>query len=327
MGRDAGTERSPCFDKDGAAQQYWHFDEDDDQIQTVPFLWVGTTYFFHENVGNARPAAAAVKKLRDKTSAKKANRAKGFSYLDELFQHQPCMDKPVTLVTCDMTGFLKQCLDRYVELVGGNVQFKKVSTPFQDDRIARPTKDDTEKKGILQPIASKILMKVLFAARMARFDLLRATQGLASRVTKWPVDCDQALFRLMCHIHTTVDRKMHVTHHREPDFGYLRDSDHAGEHDSRSTSGCFLALIGPITFYPLTAFSKKQTSTAMSSTEAEVIAANVAVRAVGLPSSCLWEIIQSAGGWHRKPNMHFHPIKNFRLLDQRHSQWIHSQSP
>ena len=26
-------------------------------------------------------------------------------------------------------------------------------------------------------------MKVLFAARMARFDLLRATQGLASRVT------------------------------------------------------------------------------------------------------------------------------------------------
>ena len=120
--------------------------------------------FFHENVGNARLAAAAVKKLRDKTSAKKANRAKGFSYLDELFQHQPCMDKPVTLVTYDMTGFLKQCLDRYVELAGGNVQFKKVSTPFQDDRIARPTKDDTEEKGILQPIASKILMKVLFAA-------------------------------------------------------------------------------------------------------------------------------------------------------------------
>ena len=50
-----------------------------------------------------------------------------------------------------MTGFLKQCLDRSVELAGGKVQFKKVSTPFQDDRIARPTKDDTEKKGILQP--------------------------------------------------------------------------------------------------------------------------------------------------------------------------------
>ena len=197
-------------------------------------------------------------------------------------------------------------------LRGGNVQFKKVSTPFQDDRIARPTKDDTEKKGILQPIASKILMKVLFAARMARFDLLRATQGLASRVTKWSVDCDQALFRLMCYIHTTVDWKMHGfvgDPSSRTRLWLFADSDHAGEHDSRSTSGCFLALIGPNTFYPLTAFSKKQTSTAMSSTEAEVIAANVALRAVGLPSSCLWEIIQSAGGGTENPTCTITPSR------------------
>ena len=87
------------------------------------------------------------------------------------------------------------------------------------------------------------------------------------------------------------------------------DSDHAGEHDSRSTSGCFLALIGPNTFYPLTAFSKKQTSTAMSSTEAEVIAANVALRAVGLPSCCLWEIIQSAGGGTENPTCTLTPSR------------------
>ena len=74
------------------------------------------------------------------------------------------------------------------------------------------------------------------------------------------------------------------------------DSDHAGEHDNRSTSGCLLALVGPNTFYPLTAFSKKQASTAMSSTEAEVTAANLALRAVGLPSSCLWSVIRHAGG-------------------------------
>ena len=92
-------------------------------FKLFPFLWVGTTYFFHENVANARLAAAAVKKVRDKTLAKKANRAKGFSYIDELFEHQPCMNKPVTLVVYDMTGFLQQC--RYVELAGGNVQFRK----------------------------------------------------------------------------------------------------------------------------------------------------------------------------------------------------------
>ena len=93
-------------------------------------------------------------------------------------------------------------------------------------------------------------MKVPFAARMARFDLLRATRGLASRVTTWSPECDKSLHRL--------------------------------------------------TVYPLTAFSKKQTSTAMSSTEAEVTAANLALRAVGLPSSCLWSVIRQAGGERTK---------------------------
>ena len=74
----------------------------------------------------------------------------------------------------------------------------------------------------------------------------------------------------------------------DPGSGFSR---HAGEHDSRSTSGCFLALVGPNTCHRLTAFSKKQTSTAKASTEAEVIAANVALRAVGLGSHTV------GGGW------------------------------
>ena len=41
---------------------------------------------------------------------------------------------------------------------------------------------ETERRGELQATAGRVLMKVLFAARVARFDLLRATQGLASRV-------------------------------------------------------------------------------------------------------------------------------------------------
>ena len=35
-------------------------------------------------------------------------------------------------------------------------------------------------------------MKMLFAARMERYDLLRATQSLASRVTKWSTDFGSA---------------------------------------------------------------------------------------------------------------------------------------
>ena len=48
---------------------------------------------------------------------------------------------------------------------------KKVSTPFFDDKIARPVETEAEAKGKLAPIASRVLMKLLFAARMARYDL------------------------------------------------------------------------------------------------------------------------------------------------------------
>ena len=256
--------------------------------------------FVDESIKEPSKVLAAAKKIRDKSGAKKAARAQGFTLLDELEQHKSkCMTKNVNTVEYDMRQFLQQCLDRYVELAGPNVKFKKVSTPFPDDKIARPIMDEAEARGELQPIASRVLMKVLFAARMARFDLLRATQGLASRVTKWSPDCDKSLHRLMCYIHTTLDRTM-VGFVGDPPEAcktwLFADSDHAGEHDNRSTSGCLLALVGPNTFYPLTAFSKKQTSTAMSSTEAEVTAANLALRAVGLPSSCLWSVIRHAGG-------------------------------
>jgi dUTPase len=42
-----------------------------------------------------------------------------------------------------------------------------------------------EPSGVLQPFASRILMKVLYAARMCRYDLLRAVCGLASCTAKW----------------------------------------------------------------------------------------------------------------------------------------------
>eukprot|EP00439_Symbiodinium_sp_Y106_P076373 s1894_g15.t1 len=52
--------------------------------------------------------------------------------------------------------------------------------------------------------------------------------------------------------------------------------------------GCALYLVGPNTYCPLNAFSKKQTSITMSSTESEVISANHGVRAQGIPSLSLW---------------------------------------
>ena len=258
--------------------------------------WTGTTYLFSETCKDPHMALATIK--RDKLAAKK--RAQGFSYMDELFKDQPCMEKPVSVMTYDMKPFLESCVKRYVDLAGKDAKpLKQVSTPFHDERIARPIANETETKGVLAPIAARVLMKILFAARMARFDLLRAVQGLAARVTKWSTECDKALHRLVCYIHSTLDVRLRAfigDSIANCKLWCFADADHAGEYDNRSTSGCFLVLMGPNSYFPLTAFSKKQTSVSMSSTEAEVVAANIALRAVGLPSSGLWAYLQNAGG-------------------------------
>ena len=127
---------------------------------------------------------------------------------------------------------------------------------------------------------------------MAKFDLLRATQSLASRVTKWSIECNVALHRLVSYINCTK-------HHFLKGFigdafdqcqlWLFADADHAGEHDSKSTSGSAIVLVDPNTYYPLNAFSKKQTVVAISSTEAEVVAANHSMRAEGISMLALFE--------------------------------------
>ena len=61
--------------------------------------------------------------------------------------------------------------------------------------------------------------------------------------------------------------------------------------DSKSTSGAYLAIVGPICFAPIMSFAKKQTAVAHSSTESEISAFEEAVRTEGLPILTFWETI------------------------------------
>ena len=62
--------------------------------------------------------------------------------------------------------------------------------------------------GRLQPIAASVLMKVLYGARMARYDLLRPTCRLACHVANWTEDCDRRLHRLMCYIQSSLTHRL-----------------------------------------------------------------------------------------------------------------------
>ena len=63
-------------------------------------------------------------------------------------------------------------------------------------------------RGALADNAASILMKVLYAARYARFDLLCAVARLAQKISKWTEECDLALHRLMSYIHSTLSYRM-----------------------------------------------------------------------------------------------------------------------
>ena len=129
------------------------------------------------------------------------------------------MAKPVNLARYDMSSFLESCVENYCNLAKVSpLSLKEVPTPFTDAGIARPTLSEDEKPGKLQPVASKIRTKILFAAPMARVELLR-------RVTKWSIECGVSLHRLVAYINCTKHNFLEGfmgMHSTNASSGYLR---------------------------------------------------------------------------------------------------------
>ena len=150
--------------------------------------------------------------------------------------------------------------------------------------------------GQLASSAARILMKVLYAARLCRYDLLRPVSFLAQRVTKWTHFCDKLLHKTMCWINSSLDLSLWGWC-GDKDMGsfvlsLFCDSDFAGcSQTARSTTGVFLALVGPHTFLPLAGISKRQTAVSHSTPEEELVAADHGVRVEGLPAVTLWNVL------------------------------------
>ena len=149
--------------------------------------------------------------------------------------------KKVKTITYNMEGLLKLSVEKYLDIIGKDTKLKKVSTPslpeetksspyrapsdgkrkvecpwcahsfdpempvLHETDSSRPGQDsESLNRGNLAPHAASVLMKLLYAARIARFDLLRSINALARNVTKWTKDDDaltwkQYLRRLTFH--------------------------------------------------------------------------------------------------------------------------------
>ena len=105
-------------------------------------------------------------------------------------------------------------------------------------------------------------MCILHGARMGRWELLKAVTSLATYLTKWTKACDRAHFKLMCYINCTAASTLTEYIGDPPSELKLRlyaDADYAGDKDTfRATPGASLAIVGPHSFMPRAAKTKKQ---------------------------------------------------------------------
>ena len=118
---------------------------------------------------------------------------------------------------------------------------------------------------------------------------------MARRISCWSTADDRRLDRFISYIHHRYDETLQsFVGDRANDLSVMLwvDASLADDlRDSKSTSGAYLAIVGPNTFAPIMSFAKKQTAVFHSSTESEIIALEEAVRTEGLPILTFWETV------------------------------------
>jgi hypothetical protein len=155
--------------------------------------------------------------------------------------------------------------------------------------------EDLQERGQLQPLASSILMRLLYGARYSRFDLLKAISRLAGSVAYWSVDCDRRLMRLPSYVKGSLKKRLvgfvgntpsEVMPHQ------YADADFAGDPRTlRSTSGAQIQIEGSHTRFPIIARSIRQAAVANSTPDAELAALAMAFRSMAIPMLDLWEVL------------------------------------
>ena len=92
--------------------------------------------------------------------------------------HRNVMQQGIKAYEYDMTGHVQGCIEKYCELSGIQPDtLKPVATPCIDDH--QIDVKDFESKGTLSSVASRIVLKCLYTARMSRMDTLWTVNGLA----------------------------------------------------------------------------------------------------------------------------------------------------
>jgi hypothetical protein len=219
--------------------------------------------------------------------------------------------KPAVETRMNMSDFVASAVDRYLELAekytGVKPKLRKVNSPcrpLKSPPMTSPPEswekfaldvehEEVEEEGALSAGAASIIMKIMWAARIGRPDIAKATSSLARKVCKWTQSCDLDLHYLVSYLNETKGYVLTGTvggPEEELKIVSYADADFAGSKSCRSTSGAWLELTNAdeSCSFPLTWNSRRQGSTARSTPEAELCAADALIHSHLIPLSDLW---------------------------------------
>ena len=152
-----------------------------------------------------------------------------------------------------------------------------------------------ENSGLLHPYATSLLMRILYAAREARYDLLRAVNRLACTVAFWDFDADAKLHQLICYIKSSLDHRLigwigNTRDELQPHS--YSDADFAGcPRTQKSTTGIQQNIEGSKSCFSTGASSKRQPCLADSTPAAELTALHQCVKQMMIPALDVWELV------------------------------------
>ena len=184
----------------------------------------------------------------------------------------------------DLRSYAAQTVEFYCDLCGIELKtLKHMTSPAHPESIM--VEEEASEQGMLKGYAAQVLMRLLWLARLSRPDLAFIVGRLASNVLRWSQWDDRQLLRDFVPQYTTREYVTvgTVSHGYEPQIFVYTDADFAScPWTSRSTSGIFIAIATGESLFPIFWQSKKQSSTAKSTSESDMIAMSSGLFGEGL---------------------------------------------
>jgi hypothetical protein len=193
------------------------------------------------------------------------------------------LENGMVLLTCSQKQYIESIVAKLL-VVANKTHLRKVLSPLPCEQ---PPHQDYEVDGHLEAHAAELIGALLWVARCSRPDISFAVSFLARFTHRWSVVADRYLERVVAYLATTSDFVLAswVSPGDMLQVSTFADADHAGcPFSARSTSGAATYLTGSQGTQALVSWSShRQSCTAASTGEAELVALTDACRRATMP--------------------------------------------